>query len=192
MGGYGALYLGMHHGGSVYGAMYAMSPCCTVPFAFDSTRDARTFDVIAAVRSTDALQRMPPPLRAMMAIAAAFAPDSTRGPLFFSLLEERRNGQWAEVAGVASRYAAHIPLTMIPVYRSNLLAMRAVQIDIGTEDNLVDPREVMRLDSALTLAGVRHVFQTFPGDHVNRIGVRLRDAVFPFFSQTLAFEVPKQ
>jgi S-formylglutathione hydrolase len=192
MGGYGALYLGMRHGGSVFGAMYAMSPCCTAPFAFDSTRDSGLFDAIATVRSPEALHRMPMPVRVTVALAAAFAPDTNRGPFFFSLLEERRNGRWTENAGVASRFAEHVPLTMIPVYRSNLLAMRAVQLDIGAQDNLVDPREIMRLDTALTLAGVRHVFQTFPGDHVNRIGVRLRDAVFPFFSQALAFDAPKQ
>ncbi|MDB4874481.1 MAG: esterase [Gemmatimonadetes bacterium] len=188
MGGFGTLYLGMRHGGETYGALYAMSPCCTVPASFDSTRDSPVWDALGTATSIDGWQRKPFPLRATAAISQAFAPDTTRAPLYFSPLEVRRNGRWEQNPEVARQFDEHTPVLMIPRYRANLAAMRGVQLDIGEQDNMVDPRDAMRVDTALTKAGVPHVFQLFQGDHVNRIGARLENAVFPFFSRVLVFE----
>lgn len=191
MGGFGAMYLGMRHGGATYGALYAMSPCCTTRTSFDSTRDGALWDALARTTSFDAWQRLPFPPRVTAAISAAFAPDTTRPPMYFSLLEVRRNGHWEENHDAVRQFDDHTPILMLPRYRANLAAMRAVQFDIGAQDTLVDPRALMRDDSAFTNAGVPHVFQLFPGDHVNRIGVRLHDAVFPFFSRVLVFDEQK-
>jgi hypothetical protein len=43
------------------------------------------------------------------------------------------------------------------------------------------------MDTALTNAGVRHTYETYEGDHSNRIAARLAARLLPFFSQTLDF-----
>jgi hypothetical protein len=43
------------------------------------------------------------------------------------------------------------------------------------------------MDSAFTRAGVRHTFETYDGDHTNRVAARLASSVLPFFSRTLEF-----
>jgi S-formylglutathione hydrolase len=45
----------------------------------------------------------------------------------------------------------------------------------------------MAMDSALTRAGVRHTFETYDGDHTNRVAVRIATRLLPFFSRTLDF-----
>jgi len=47
------------------------------------------------------------------------------------------------------------------------------------------------LEEALTRFGVAHTFETYEGDHGNRIPQRLEEKVLPFFSQQLAFEAPR-
>jgi hypothetical protein len=40
----------------------------------------------------------------------------------------------------------------------------------------------------MTRVGIPHTFDTYEGDHGNRIAERLEQHVLPFFSTTLAFE----
>jgi hypothetical protein len=51
----------------------------------------------------------------------------------------------------------------------------------------VAPAQIAAMDSALTKAGVRHTYETYDGDHTNRIALRLFARVLPFFSKTLDF-----
>ena len=41
--------------------------------------------------------------------------------------------------------------------------------------------------SQLTTVGVRHTFETYEGDHTNRVVERIEMKVLPFFSQQLSF-----
>ena len=43
------------------------------------------------------------------------------------------------------------------------------------------------MDSELTRVGVKHTYETYDGDHSNRIGERLAARLLPFFSRTLDF-----
>jgi S-formylglutathione hydrolase len=40
--------------------------------------------------------------------------------------------------------------------------------------------------------GVAHTFETYEGDHGNRIPQRLEEKVLPFFSKVLSFDQAKQ
>ena len=77
MGGYGALYLGMRHGGETFGALYAMSACCITPFGFDPARDGATWDTVGQASTPAAIPRAGLGSRAIVALSEAFAPDST-------------------------------------------------------------------------------------------------------------------
>ncbi len=190
-GGYGAFYLGIRHGGSIYGAMYPASACCTAPLVFDAARDGATWDTVASVKSFQALQRTGLMVQAIAALSAAYAPDPARPPLFFALARERNGGTWRTNAPVVAQFEAHSPSLMVPTYRANLLRMRGIQFDVGTHDEQVPPTELMAMDSVLSRASIPHTFELFDGTHTNRIGERLMTRVFPFFSRTLLFEPGK-
>jgi len=192
MGGYGALYLGMHHGGTTYGAMYAMSACCTGRFAFDPTRDGAAWDTISSFRSADAIWRGGFVPLVMTARSAALVPDSARPPLYFDLAEERNGAEWKTNTAVVARWDTHSPVLMVPRFRDNLLRMRAIQCDMGLQDRMVPPGEIAALDTAFAQAAVPHVFETYAGGHVDRVGERLATRVFPFFSRVLVFEAKKE
>ena len=44
------------------------------------------------------------------------------------------------------------------------------------------------LVEAMTRYGIPHTFETYEGDHGNRIPQRLEEKVLPFFSNNLSFE----
>lgn len=189
MGGYGALYLGMRHGGETYGALYAMSPCCTtLPARFDPARDGPLWDSLAQAGSFEALARMGFLARAQAGLMAAVAPDLSRPPLFVPLLEVRKGGEWKTDSAAAAALAAHSPARMVAEHRAELLRLRAIQLDGGRQDHAVPPGEWMHLDTVLTQAGVPHTFELFDGTHTDHIQDRLMGSVFPFFSRALQFD----
>jgi S-formylglutathione hydrolase len=189
MGGYGTLYLGALHGGATYGAIYAMSACCTARWSFDPARDGARWDSITSFTSIAASQRVPRgPTRVTTAIAAAFSPNPNRPPLFLDLPVDRDGAGWKPNPGVVAKWDAHSPLLMIPSHRDNFLKLRAIQFDIGLQDELVPPSEIMMIDSAFSRAGIPHTFETYAGTHTDHVRDRLATRVLPFFSRVLGFE----
>ena len=59
--------------------------------------------------------------------------------------------------------------------------------DVGLSDKLVAPASLAAMDAELKRVGVKHTYETYDGDHTNRIGERLAARLLPFFSQTLDF-----
>jgi len=78
-------------------------------------------------------------------------------------------------------------LSMIPNYADKLKRLRGFMFDGGLSDNLVSPASLAAMDAAFTRAGVRHTYETYDGDHTNRVAARLATSVLPFFSRTLDF-----
>jgi hypothetical protein len=62
---------------------------------------------------------------------------------------------------------------------------KAIALDIGLSDTLIASNKVFV--EALTRFGLEHTFETYDGDHGNRIPQRLEEKVLPFFSQQLSF-----
>jgi S-formylglutathione hydrolase FrmB len=189
MGGYGALYLGAQHGGVTYSAIYAMSACCTARWSFDPARNGAMWDSVASFTSIDAARRNGRGFTTIMAaIAAAFSPNANRPPLFLDLPVDRDGAGWKPNAAVVAEWDAHSPLVMIPSHSENLLRLRAIQFDIGLQDEAVPPREIMNLDSAFSRAAIPHTFETYAGTHTDHTRDRLATRVLPFFSRVLVFE----
>jgi enterochelin esterase-like enzyme len=74
---------------------------------------------------------------------------------------------------------------MVDRYAANLKRLRAIALDVGTHDSLILGAQAF--DRALTDAGVPHSFETYDGDHLNRIELRFGQNVLPFFAQHLRF-----
>ena len=76
-------------------------------------------------------------------------------------------------------------LVMLQQYSSNLKKMKAIRLDVGDQDGLVQSNRDM--DAALTDAGIVHQFEIFPGDHNGQVPANFQGKVLPFFSKELVF-----
>jgi len=179
MGGYGTMRIGMKRP-DVFAAIYALSSCClnegTVrPPRGGGPSPAESIRTVEEARGNRGAQ-------GTLARAAAWAPNPANPPLYLDL--PTRNGEVQPA--VAVKWAANSPVAMLDQYVPNLKKMKAIALDIGLQDNLITSNQV--LVEALKRFGVAHTFETYEGDHGNRIPQRLEEKVLPFFSNNLSFE----
>jgi len=189
MGGYGTLRIGMKRP-DVFSALYALSSCCLNE---GTVRPGRSGQPSAAeqVKSIDEIRAARAAAAAgggrgagggpegTLARAAAWAPNPANPPLYLDL--PTKSGE--VVPSVAVRYAANSPVAMLDQYVPSLKKYKAIALDIGLQDNLITSNRV--LVEAMTRYGIAHTFETYEGDHGNRIPQRLEEKVLPFFSKHL-------
>lgn len=191
MGGYGTFAVGMRHAGDVYGALYALSGCCTQFARQTSAAGGAMWQRIATTVSLDSAQRLAFYPKVSLALAAAFSPDTAKPPLFVDLPFAPKDSQWVPVPAVQAKWIEHAPYDMVPTYADRLRRLRGFAFDVGTRDQLVSPRELAALDSAFSRNNVPHTYETYDGDHTNTIGLRMITKVLPFFSRTLDASSPR-
>ena len=182
MGGYGTLRIGMKRP-DVFSALYALSSCCLNEGTVRPPRDGG-----ALGRRVDHVDRRSArqSRRAGHARARRGLGAESGQPAALS----RPADEDGEVQPqVAVKWAANSPVAMLDQYVPNLKKYKAIAIDIGLQDNLITSNRVFV--EALTRFGVAHTFETYEGDHGNRIPQRLEEKVLPFFSQQLSFELPR-
>lgn len=179
MGGYGAIRLAMKRP-DVFSALYALSSCCldegyVRPPRGGGPSPAESVQTLEEARGNRGAQRT-------LAVSAAWAPNPANPPLYLDL--PTRNGE--VVPDVAVKFAANSPVAMLDQYVPSLRRMKAIALDIGLQDGLIASNRV--LVERLTRYGIPHTFDTYEGDHGNRIPQRLEEHVLPFFARHLAFE----
>jgi S-formylglutathione hydrolase FrmB len=86
---------------------------------------------------------------------------------------------------VGDKWAANAPLVMVDQYVPNLKRLHAIALEIGTHDSLLSG--VQALHDAMTADGIAHTYETYDGDHVNRIESRFESRTLPFFAKNLSF-----
>jgi S-formylglutathione hydrolase FrmB len=183
MGGYGTIRIAMKRP-DVFNAIYALSSCClnegTVrPPRGGGPSPAESIKTVQEARGNRGAQ-------GTLARAAAWAPNPANPPLYLDL--PTKNGEVQPQ--VAVKWAANSPVAMLDQYVPNLKKLEAIALDIGLQDNLITSNKVFV--EAMTRFGVAHTFETYEGDHGNRIPQRLEEKVLPFFSQHLSFDQPRQ
>ena len=183
MGGYGALRIGMKRP-DVFSAVYALSSCCLNEGTVRPPRDgapsaAESIKSIEEAKGNRAAQ-------GTLARAAAWAPNPANPPLYLDLPTKGGEVQPA----VAVKWAANSPVAMLDQYVANLKKYTAIALDIGLADTLITSNKVFV--EALTRHGLAHTFETYDGDHGNRIPQRLEEKVLPFFSRHLSFGAQTQ
>lgn len=177
MGGYGTIRLAMKYPG-VFSSLYILSACCLT-----ANLNPRPAGLAAAeaIHSRADLAHANRGAMTMLAEAAAWSPDPKNPPFFFDL--PSKDGQIQ--ADVVARWVANAPLAMIDQYLPNLRKYDAIAMDVGDKDGLAASNR--RLSDVLTEFGITHTFETYDGDHTNRIAARMEMKVLPFFSKHLAF-----
>jgi S-formylglutathione hydrolase len=171
MGGYGTLRLAMKHP-QVFSSIYAMSSCCLM----NNPGAARGPG--AAAKNGDNKKKAGFS-NVQFAEAAAWSPNPANPPQFFDLPTKDGEVQPA----VAAKWVANSPLAMVPQYVTNLKKLQAIALDVGLQDGLLGTNQEM--DQSLVQLGVAHTFETYEGDHNNRVKERFETKVLPFFSSQL-------
>lgn len=174
MGGYGAWRIGMKHP-ETYAVLYPMSSCCLMNNLFNAPPRPPAANDNAKAKGGGAFAKVGE------AQAAAWAPDPTNPPDFFDL--PMKDGKL--VPEVAAKYLANSPLVMVDQYVSPLKSFKAIMMDCGTKDTLFGSNN--ELDQSLTRLGVKHAYETYDGDHTNRLKERWEEHVMPFFGANLSF-----
>jgi S-formylglutathione hydrolase len=184
MGGYGALRIAMKRP-DVFAAIYALSSCCLNE---GTVRPGRGGGPSPAelVKSVDEVRGSRGGAQGTLARAAAWAPNPQNPPLYVDL--PTKNGE--VVPDVAVRWAANSPVAMLDQYVPNLKKYKALALDIGLQDGLITSNQVFV--DRLKRFGIPHTYETYEGDHGNRIPQRLEEKVLPFFSQHLSFEQTRE
>ena len=176
MGGYGTLRLAMKAPG-IFSVLYVMSPCCV---AANLSPDPKMFERAAAIKSPDEIAGEDFMTKAVLAAAAAWAPNPNKPPLYLDLPVV--DGKL--VPEVLAEGAANSPLSMLPQYIPALKTYRALAIDAGDKDvPIVDT--IRALHAKLDEFAIPHTFEVYEGDHTNRIADRLTTKVLPFFGARL-------
>jgi S-formylglutathione hydrolase FrmB len=176
MGGYGTIRIGMKHP-DVFAALYALSSCClnegTVrPGRGGGPSPAETVKTVEEARGNRGAQ-------GTLARAAAWAPNPSNPPFYLDL--PTKNGEVQPA--VAVKWAANSPYAMLDQYVPALKTFKAIALDVGLQDSLLASNQ--QLVEAMKKFGIEHTFETYEGDHNNRIPQRLEEKVVPFFSKTL-------
>jgi enterochelin esterase-like enzyme len=207
MGGYGTIRIGMKRP-DVFGSLYIMSACCLMNQPFPAGNRGR-----GAAPSEQSESRgrgaapegargaAPEGARAQGergrgdqgrggrgngfgnvqgALAAAFSPNPKNPPDYFD--NPIKDGEPQPL--VIAKWAANSPLAMLDQYVTNLKKYHAIMGEVGLQDGLAASNKQM--DQILTDFGVTHTFETYEGDHTNRVVERIEQKVLPFFSKSLS------
>ena len=193
MGGYGMIRIGMKRP-DVFSSLYIMSACCLMnaPFPTNGNRGAGQRGEGAPAEGARAEGARGEGARGegqgrgrggfgnvQAALAAAFSPNPKNPPDFFD--NPTKDGELQPL--VVARWAAASPLAMIDQYVTNLKKYDAIMGEVGTQDGLAAANR--QLDQIFTDFSITHTFETYDGDHTNRVVDRIEQKVLPFFSKNL-------
>jgi enterochelin esterase-like enzyme len=117
--------------------------------------------------------------------AAAWSSNPNNPPTFYDLPTVDGQPQPA----IAAKWVANSPLVMVDQYLTSLKKYKAIMIEVGTQDGLAAANR--QLDESFKKFGIAHTFETYEGDHTNRVPVRIEEKVLPFFSKNLSFAAPR-
>ena len=170
----------------VYSSIYALSPCCMDP-GRPNPAMKQMMKTVETVKTDEEVSKQSFFALAMLASAAAWSPNPKNPPFYIDL--PFRDGE--VVPEILARQQANATLVAIHQHIPNLKRLKAIGMDAGTKDVSISAA-TKELDKVLTDYGVAHVYESYDGDHLNRIAERLQTKTLPFFSQHLAFEKAKR
>jgi enterochelin esterase-like enzyme len=180
MGGYGTIRLGMKYP-EVWSAIYLLSPCC-MEGTMSSTNPEFTKNV-EAITTVDQLDTAGFGVIATLASAAAWAPNPENPPFYLDL--PFADGE--ALPEIAAKFSANRTLYIIDQYIYNLKKLKAIGMDAGLQDYRISG-STKKLHELLESYNIPHLYESYEGDHLNRIADRIRTKTLPFFSEHLAFE----
>jgi enterochelin esterase-like enzyme len=180
MGGYGTMRLGMKYP-EVWSAIYALSPCCMEGTMLETSQ--RMMESVEAITTVEQLEGAGFGTIATLASAAAWAPNPENPPFYLDL--PFAGGE--VLPEIAAKLSANRTLYVIDQYVPNLKKLTAIGMDAGDQDRGISG-STRKLHQVLESYGIPHLYESYEGDHLNRIAERIHTRTLPFFSEHLVFE----
>jgi enterochelin esterase-like enzyme len=182
MGGYGTVRIAMKRP-DAFSSIYVMSACCLPP-------------QVAVAPEPGSLERMfsdfegiqPEQVESIgfgaapLAMAAAWSPNPSNPPFYIDWLTKDGQAQ----PDVIASWAANAPIQMVHQYVPALKSLDAIAMEIGLQDSLLAGNE--QLHEILDGYGIAHSWETYEGNHGDKIQERFEQHALPFFSEHLTFE----
>ncbi|RAJ95735.1 putative esterase [Larkinella arboricola] len=185
MGGYGTMRIGQKYP-EIFSSIYLLSPCC-MNTGIHANRSEEAARKIEAIQTIEEVQKADFGTKAAFATSASWSPNPSNPPFYLDL--PTKNGQVQPM--VMAKWAANAPLAMIDQYIPNLKKLNAIAFDAGSKDESI-AASIKVLDGVLNNYKIKHTYEEYEGDHVNRIAERIEKKVLQFFSEHLSFEQPKR
>lgn len=179
MGGYGTLRIAQRNP-AVFSAVYLLSPCCLMS-GINITQIPSSYLRADSIKTFDQLEKADFGTKATIASAAAWSPDPALPPFYLDL--PVKNGELQPM--VLARWAANSPLATLDQYVANMKKLKAIAFDAGTKDQNI-AASIKVLDEKLNNYGIKHFFEIYEGDHINRIAERIAQKMLEFFSENLS------
>ena len=180
MGGYGTLRISERNPG-IFSSIYLLSPCCLTS-GINTTQIPSNFLRADSIKTFAEFEKADFGTKATIASAAAWSPNPTRPPFYLDL--PVKNGELQPI--VLARWAANNPIATLDQYIANMKKMRAIAFDAGIRDESI-AATIKVLDDKLNNYGVKHLYETYEGDHTNRLAERIETKLLEFFSDNLSF-----
>lgn len=179
MGGYGTIRLGMKYP-EVYAAIYMLSACCMEGTTVPNAEMMKTVEGITTLEQLDNASFF---AKASMASSSAWAPNPNKPPFYLDL--PFANGEVKPE--ILAKITANRTLYVIDQYIPNLKKLKAIALDAGLQDEGIS-KSTKKLHELLDAYSIPHVYESYEGNHINRIAERIQTKTLPFFSQHLSFE----
>jgi hypothetical protein len=148
---------------------------------FETAEVTPAITAMEAIKTKEDAAKLTYTQKSPLARAAAWSSNSNNGPLFIDL--PVKDGK--QRPEIAAKWMANSLLVMLQQYAPNLKKMKAIEMNVGLQDGLLQSNRDM--DAALTDAGIAHHFETFEGDHNGQVPMNFQMKVLPFFSRELTF-----
>jgi enterochelin esterase-like enzyme len=180
MGGYGTMRIGEKHP-EIFSSLYLLSPCCMLPDT-NFPPGPQAMAKVETVKTPEDVKNVDFFTKIILASAAAWSPSPINAPLYLDL--PVKNGVTQPM--VQAKWWSNMPLATIDQYIPNIKNLKAIAFDAGNKDEHI-AASIKILDSTLTNYGVKHTYEEYEGDHVNRIKERIEKKMLAFFSENLSF-----
>ena len=180
MGGYGTIRLSMKFP-DIWSSIYLLSPCC-----MDRTNPITDKGFMERLEQIDNFEKFNNSgffECATIASAAAWAPNPENPPFYLDF--PFQNVEVDE--DINNKLESNRILNMIDQYIHNIKKLNAIAMDAGTFDFTITST-TKELHEVLDNYNIEHQYESYPGDHINKIAQRIETKVLPFFSEHLIFE----
>ena len=131
---------------------------------------------IEAITSFEQLEDAPFGVMAILASAAAWAPNPEKPPFYLDLPYE--NGEVRQ--DIASKFAANRTLYTIEQYIPNLKKLKAIAMDAGLQDEGIS-NSTRKLHELLDVYDIPHMYESYQGNHTTVSGNASRPKPFLSF-----------
>lgn len=185
MGGYGALRIGQKNP-HVFSSIYLLSPCC-LNSPNNISQAPPNFLRADSIKTITEFNKADFGTKTVFASAAAWSPNPTLPPFYIDL--PVKNGQLQPE--VLAKWNANRPLNTLDQYISNIKQLKAIAFDAGTRDQGI-AASIKTLNEELNKYGIKHFFEIYDGDHINRVAERIEKKMLTFFSDNLSFSPVKK